>query len=145
LNIGLENMDSINIQTEAQEKPAYFIRKFPSPSILRRRLPVVLLLLYYVWILLSAWSMSGMWWWSLEEGLMWSHGGPGSFFPIPSVGGIAAVITPANLIDQVFYLIFMHSGIWIVWIIFGLLYLFSPYRLDVRVVIERLSRRGSSE
>jgi hypothetical protein len=102
-------MDSINIQTEAQERPVYFIRKSPSPGILFRRLPVVLLLVYYVWILLSAWSMSFLWWWNLEEGLMWTVGG-GSFFPVPRVG-ITAVITRSGFIDQVFYLIFMHGGI----------------------------------
>ena len=136
-------MASTNIQTIAQEKPSYFIRKSLSLDNLLRRSPVFLLLVYYVWILFSAWSMSNLWWWSLEDGLVWSSGPPGSFIPILSGPGNYLYVSSAHLIDQIFYLIFMHYGIWIVWIILGILYLFSPYRLDVRVVIRRLRRRGS--
>ena len=75
---------------------------------------------------------------------MWSSGGPGSFFPIPSWPGIAAIIVPGHLIDQVFYLIFMHGGIWIVWIVLGLVYIFSPYRLNVRNIGRRLMKNPSN-
>jgi hypothetical protein len=64
------------------------------------------------------------------------------FIPFPMEPGIATVITQAYLTDQVFYLIFMHNGIWIVWIILGILYLFSPYRIDAGVVIGRIRGRG---
>jgi len=97
-----------------------------------RRIVASLVLVYYIWILVSAFSMGG-WWWSLEEGLMWSSGGPGGFFPIPTPPGNLAIITHGYLVDQVFYLIFMHIGIWIVWVALGLLYIFSPYRVDIRL------------
>lgn len=123
-------MADTSIQTESQERTRYFVREPLRLGTLLRRLPVAILLVYYVWILLSAWSMSYSWSWSLDEGLTWSSGGPGSFIPIPSRPGYLAVITRAYLIDQIFYLIFMHGGIWIVWIILGFLYVFSPYRLE---------------
>jgi hypothetical protein len=135
-------MASTGNQTVSHEKPSYIIRRSPNSRILLSRSLVALLLVYYVWILFSAWSMSGHWRWSLERGLYWTSGGPGSFIPIPSGPGVLTVISPANLIDQVFYLIFMHYGIWIVWIILGILYLFSPYRIDAGVVIGRIRGRG---
>jgi len=137
-------MNNANNQTEPQEKPRYLTKKIPGrKEILVRRLPVALLLIYYLFILFSAWSTSHLWSWSLENGLEWSSGSAGSFFPIPSGPGILTVISPASLIDQVFYLIFMHYGIWIVWISLGLLYLFSPYRFDTKVVLGKLWKRES--
>lgn len=118
-----------DIRTEFRDKPIYFIREPLKLGILLRRLPVAILLIYYVWILFSAWSIPG-WSWSFEGGLVWSSGLPGSFIPIPSGPGGLMYVSSAHLIDQIFYLIFMHSGIWIVWITFGFLYLFSPYRLE---------------
>ena len=106
-----------------------------------RRVRVALLLVYYILILTFAWLMSGLWWWNLEEGLMWSSGGPGIFFPIPFPPGMAGVETPAYPVDQVFYLVFMHCGIWIAWIALGLLYLFSPYRVDIRLLLDRVRTR----
>ena len=99
---------------------------------------VVALLAYYIWILTSVWSMSGLWLWNPEEGLMWTSGAPGRFFPLPAQPGIAAVMSPAYPIDEVFYLVFMHGGIWIAWIALGLLYLFSPYRLDLRLLLDEV-------
>lgn len=131
-------MTGEDIQTEFREKPIYFIRKSLSPYNLLRRSPAVILLIYYVWILFSAWFLFGFWGWSFENGLIWSSGGPGSFIPIPSEPGHLAVITSGHLIDQVFYLIFMHYGIWIVWILLGILYLFSPYRLEKTIVCSLL-------
>jgi hypothetical protein len=136
-------MANTNNQTEFQDTKGYFTKESPSKVILRNRFPITLLLIYYILILFSAWSMSHMWSWSLENGLVWSSGGAGSFFPIPSGSGALTVITQASLIDQVFYLIFMHYGIWIVWITLGILYLFSPYRLAVRCVIRRLRRKDA--
>ena len=72
---------------------------------------------------------------------MWSSGGPGGFFPLPFPPGIAAVITPGLPIDNVFYLVFMHGGIWIAWIALGLLYLFSPYRVDIRLLHNKIRTR----
>lgn len=125
-------MTDTNIQPESRERTRYFIKEPLKSGILLRRLPVAILLVYYAWILLSAWSMSYSWSWSLDEGLTWPSGGGGSFIPIPSrpsnLG--APMVTLASMTDQIFYLIFMHSGIWIVWITLGVLYLFSPYRLE---------------
>jgi len=88
--------------------------------------------------------MIGLWWWSLEEGLMWSFG-PGRFFPIPAPPGaqifIALGITHGYLVDHVFYLVFMHGGIWIAWIALGLLYLFLPYQVDIRLLLDRIRTR----
>ena len=72
---------------------------------------------------------------------MWTSGGPGRFFPIPVPSGMLAVITHGYLVDQVFYLVFMHGGIWIAWIALGLLYLFSPYRLDMRLLLDKVRTR----
>ena len=105
-----------------------------------RRIAVALLMTYYIWILVSAYLMGG-WWWSLEEGLMWSSGGPGRFFPIPIPPGMLAVITHGYLVDQVFYPVFMLNGIWIAWITLGLLYLFSPYQIDLRLLLDRVRTR----
>ncbi len=102
------------------------------------RFPVVVLLIYYLWILCSALLMYGSWGWSFERGLEWSSGGPGSFFPVPSPPGHLTVITPAVLVDQVFYLVFMHSVTWIFWIIIGVLYSFSPYRIERTILCSLL-------
>jgi hypothetical protein len=117
------------------------VRRHMDEAARTRRVRVALLLVYYTLILVFAWSMSRLWWWSLEEGLMWSSGGPGMFFPIPFPPGMAGVITPAYPVDQVFYLVFMHCGIWIAWIALGLLYLFSPYRLDIRLLHNKVRTR----
>ena len=116
-------------------------RRYVDRAALIRRVVVALLLVYYIWILTSAWSMSGLWWWSLEEGLMWSRAGL-RFFPIPFMSEIgAAVISPAHPIEQIFYLVFMHCGLWVAWIALGLLYLFSPYRLDIRLLLGKVRTR----
>ena len=112
-------MANTNNQTEPLEEPRYITKKSLSRNILIRRLPIALLLIYYLFILFSAWSTSHLWSWTIENGLQWSSGGAGSFFPIPSGPGILTVISPASLIDQVFYLIFMHCGIWIFWTLLG--------------------------
>ncbi len=135
-------MASLSNQSQDSEKEQYFSVQSLTRSILRHRAPVALALVYYVWILFSAWSMSTLWSWNLEEGLVWTSGGFGMFFPIPIEPGMAAVMTGATIIDQVFYLVFMHSGIWILWIILGLLYIFSPYRLYVGVVKSKLGMRS---
>jgi len=124
-----------NVESQNQN---LLVKRHVDSTARTRRVRVALLLVYYILILAFAWSMSGSWWWSLEEGLMWSSGGPGIFFPIPFPPGMAGVITPAYLVDQVFYLVFMHGGIWIAWISLGLLYLFSPYRIDLRLLRDRV-------
>ena len=117
------------------------VRRHMDKAAWTRRVRVAILLVYYILILAFAWLMSGSWWWSLEEGLMWSSGGPGMFFPIPFPSGMLGVETPAYLVDQVFYLVFMHGGIWIAWIALGLLYLFSPYRIDLHLLRDRFRTR----
>ena len=117
------------------------VRRHVDRAALIRRVAVALLLVYYIWILASAWSMSGSWWWSLEEGLMWSSTIPGRFFPIPSPPGGYWVISHASLVDNIFYLVFMHWGIWIAWVALGLLYLFSPYRVDIRLLLDKVRTR----
>ncbi|MHA2067791.1 MAG: hypothetical protein ACXABY_25795 [Candidatus Thorarchaeota archaeon] len=67
-----------------------------------------------------------------SKGVTWSSGSPGTFFPFPSPAGDLTIITYANPIDQVFYLVFMHGGIWAFWFGIGLLYILSPYRLNLR-------------
>ena len=116
--------------SETQEKLGFWAREPLTRSLLVRRSPVVVLLIYYIWILFSAWSLSYLWWWSLEGGVMWSSGGPGTFFPIPRPPGELTIVTAASLLDQAFYLVFMHSGSWILWILLGVLYLVSPYRIE---------------
>ena len=117
------------------------MRRHVDKVALIHRVMVALLLVYHIWILISAWSMSGSWWWSLEEGLMWSSTIPGRFFPIPAPPRGYWVISHASLIDNAFYLVFMHGGIWIAWIALGLFYLFSPYRLDMRLLLDKVRTR----
>lgn len=66
---------------------------------------------------------------SIFEGVWWSSGGGGMLFPIPLFPGNAAVITPANPLDAILYLIFLQYGFWIIWLGFLLLYAFSPYAI----------------
>ena len=117
------------------------VRRHVDRAALIRRVAVALLLVYYIWILTSAWSMSGSWWWSLEEGLMWIYTSPGRFLPIPVPPWGYQVFSQAYPIDEVFYLVFMHGGIWTVWIALGLLYLFSPYRVDIRLLLDKVRTR----
>ncbi len=72
---------------------------------------------------------------------MWTSGGPGRFFPIPVPPGVLAVITHGYLVDQIFYIMFMHGGIWIAWIALGLLYIFSPYRVNLRLLLDKARTR----
>ena len=99
---------------------------------LARVIVIVLLLGYYTWILTSAWAMSDLWYWNIEEGLIWIRGGVGFIpFPFRTETGIA-IPSRAHPIIETFYLVFMHNGIWIAWIIFGLsylLYLLRSYRV----------------
>ncbi len=134
-------MNESNNQNVEFQNQNLLVKRHMDKAARKRRVRVALLLVYYILILAFAWSLSGLWWWSLEEGLMWSSGGPGMFFPIPFPPGMLGVITPAYLVDQVFYLIFMHGGIWIVWVALGLLYLFSPYRVDIRLLLDKVRTR----
>lgn len=117
------------------------VRRHMDRAALIRRVAVALLLIYYIWILTSAWLMSGLWWWSPEEGLMWISTIPGRFLPIPAPPGGYWVLSHASLVDNIFYLVFMHGGIWMVWIALGLLYLFSPYRVDLRLLLDKARTR----
>ncbi len=128
------SMNESSIQNVEFQNQKLLVRRHVDRAALARRVTVALLLIYYIWILTSAWSMSGSWWWSLEEGLMWISTIPGRFFPIPAPPGGYWVISHASLVDNIFYLVFMHGGIWIAWIALGLLYLFSPYRVDMRLL-----------
>ena len=137
-------MSESNTQNVEFQNQNLLVRRHVDRAALTRRVAVALLLVYYIWILTSAWSMSGLWWWSLDEGLMWSSG-PGRFFPIPAPPGaqiiIALGITHGYPVDHVFYLVFMHGGIWIAWIALGLLYLFLPYQVDIRLLLNRIRTR----
>ncbi len=133
-------MSESNTQNVESQNQNLLVRRHVDKVALKRRIIVSLLLVYYIWILVSAFSLC-CWWWSLEEGLMWTSGGPGRFFPFPAQPGIAGVLTHGYLVDQVFYLVFMHGGIWIAWIALGLLYLFSPYRVDIRLLLDKVRTR----
>ncbi|MGD2073081.1 MAG: hypothetical protein PVG65_06295 [Candidatus Thorarchaeota archaeon] len=109
------------------------IMKTPMNPPGKLRILVALILIYYIWILLSVWSMYGQWWWDLEQGLMWASSDPGQFFPIPKPPGPEAMITQAYPHDHIFYLFFIQSGIWIIWLSLGSL-LLSPYRIDFRTL-----------
>jgi hypothetical protein len=134
------SMSESNTQNVEFQNRNLLVRRHVDRAALLRRVAVAFLLVYYIWILISAWLIGG-WWWSLEEGLMWTSGGPGRFFPLPAPPGIAAVLTHAFLVDNIFYLVFMHCGIWIAWIALGLLYLFSPYRVDIRLLLDKVRTR----
>jgi hypothetical protein len=133
-------MSESNTQNVESQNQNLLVRRHVDKVALIHRVMVALLLVYYIWILVSAFSMDG-WRWSLEEGLMWSSGGPGRFFPISTPPGNLAIMTQAFLVDQAFYIMFMHCGIWIAWIALGLLYLFSPYRVDLRLLLNKIRTR----
>lgn len=98
---------------------------------MRKRAPILLLLIYYVWIIGSALSMRD-WWWSTDSGVTWERRNPGLFVPFPLPPGDSWGISYAYPTDQLFYLVFMFRGVWLLWIAVGLLYIFSPYRLNQR-------------
>ncbi|MGY5862367.1 MAG: hypothetical protein RTU09_08345 [Candidatus Thorarchaeota archaeon] len=133
-------MSELSIQNVEFQNQNLLVRRHMDKTARTRRVAVALLLVYYIWILVSAFSLC-CWWWSLEEGLMWTSGGPGRFFPIPVPPGMLAVLTRGYPVDQVFYIVFMHGGIWIAWIALGLLYLFSPYRIDMRLLLNKVRTR----
>jgi hypothetical protein len=133
-------MSESNTQNVESQNQNLLVRRHVDRAALIRRVAVALLLVYYIWILISAWIIGG-WWWSFEEGLMWSGLPPGRFLPIPAPSGGYLALSHGYLVDQVFYLMFMHCGIWIVWIALGLLYLFSPYRVDMRLLLNKVRTR----
>jgi len=133
-------MSESSTQNVGFQNQNLLVRRHVDRAALIRRIVASLVLVYYIWILVSAFSMGG-WWWSLEEGLMWSSSPPGRFFPIPAPPGPYMAISHASLIDNIFYLVFMHCGIWIAWVALGLLYIFSPYRVDIRLVLNKVRTR----
>ena len=133
-------MNESSTQNMESQNQNLLVKRHVDKAARTRRVAVALLLVYYIWILVSAFSQC-CWWWSLEEGLMWTSGGPGMFFPIPVPPGILAVITHGYLVDQIFYIMFMHGGIWIAWIALGLLYIFSPYRVNLRLLLDKARNR----
>lgn len=142
------SMSESSTQNVEFQNQTLLVRRHMDRAALIRRIVASLVLVYYIWILVSAFSMGG-WWWSLEEGLMWTSSIPGRFLPIPAPPEGYWVISHGYLVDQVFYLFFMHIGIWIVWVALGLLYLFSPYRLDIPLLLDevriRLRDRSQNE
>ncbi|MFW9889202.1 MAG: hypothetical protein ACFFER_13535 [Candidatus Thorarchaeota archaeon] len=96
---------------------------------MRKRTPVLILLIYYIWIIVSAFSMRD-WWWSTDSGVTWERRNPGLFVPFPLPPGDTWGLSFAYPTDQLFYLVFMFRGAWLLWIAVGLLYIFSPYRLN---------------
>ena len=108
-------------------------RTLINKSTILRRIPLALIMIYYLWILIFAWLMQNSWWWDLERGLMWSSSNPGQFFPIPKPPGHEMMITLAYPNDQNFYLVFIHNGFWIIWIFLGFLFL-SPYRINLHML-----------
>ena len=119
---------------EVKEPSTMFVRRnITSGQIIRQTL-VTLVLVYYIWLLLSAWNNVG-WWWTPENGVMWAMGFPGQFFPFPLTTGGIAIISHARPQDQLFYTYFMHRGIWILWSSLALLYIISPYRLNTTYLV----------
>ncbi len=133
----MSESNTLNVEFRNQN---LLVRRHVDRAARIRRVMVALILVYYIWILISAWFIGG-WWWSLEEGLMWSSLPPGRFLPIPAPSGGYQALSHGYLIDQVFYIMFIHCGIWIVWVALGLLYLFSPYRIDIRLLLDRIRTR----
>ena len=126
-----ENQDSRHTQTS----PVFSRRVISKMSLLKRVL-VILLLAYFIWILTFAWSWGVNW--SIDFGVHWTSGGPGTLFPIPSPPGNLTVITPAHPIDTLLYLIFMHNGLWILWMSLTLLFVISPYRINFHTLFSLL-------
>ena len=119
------------------------------------RIPVALILTYYIWILAFACSLLFPFWWDpeqglrwssawyyREQGLMWASTPHGQFFPIPRSPGPFAALSEAYLHDHIFYLIFMHNWIWIFWIFVGSLFL-SPYRINFHTLCISLQTKLS--
>ncbi len=133
-------MNESSIQNVESQNQNPLVKRHVDRAALIRRVMAAALLAYYIWILTSAWSNVG-WRWSPEEGLMWISTIPGRFLPIPAPPGGYWVLSHASLVDNIFYLVFMHGGIWMVWIALGLLYLFSPYRVDLRLLLDKARTR----
>jgi len=133
-------MTNSETQAQSSDRKQYFTKQPFDMEARGERTPVFMALIYYLWVLYSAWSKSNSWSWNLEEGVVWTSGSAGWFFPIPLDPGMLAVLSPAFITDQIFYLIFMHGGLWILWIVLGVLYIFSPYRLNMEVVKGKLGK-----
>ena len=134
------SMNESSTQNVESQNQNLLVKRHVDRAARTRRVAVALLLIYYIWILVSALFLGG-WWWSLEEGLMWATTGPGRFFPIPSPSGNLMALSHGYLVDEVFYLVFMHCGLWVAWIALGLLYLFSPYRVSMRLLLNKVRIR----
>ena len=116
--------------TNSEETTESWVREPLTKDLLFRRSPILMIMVYYIVALGGSWIVSGHWRWSFERGLEWNSGGPGTLLPFPSFPGAATVITPALLLDQIFYLFFIHGANWIWWTIIGFLYVFSPIRME---------------
>ncbi len=97
-------------------------RELTRRSFLQRLIAMIGIVYILLWI-----QLLGLIGGSIIEGIYWTAGYAGSFFPIPHPPGLATVMTPASLLDTIIYLIFLQGGIWILWLTFFILYVFSPY------------------
>ena len=98
------------------------------PALLKRAL-IFALFIYYLWLLTSAWA------WHLHgdfiNGVFWPSLPAGTLFPIPTPSGPFMAITRAYPIDAFIYLVFIYNVFWILWTSLSLLYIFSPFKIDI--------------
>lgn len=131
-------MDKSAVDDENPPPGKLISKRSVGRKFLVRRLIAAGLLAYFIWILefTLRQNISGNYW----TGVWWTSGGPGSLLPIPRPAGEAAIMTPARPIDVFFYLGFIHNGVWVIWVVLLLLYIFSPYFVDFGVLYNKLQK-----
>jgi len=63
-------------------------------------------------------------------------------FPIPmDFGSMIPVFSPLNPVDAFVYTIFIYGGLWILWLLVGILYVVYPFIEPLRTRVESLKKR----
>ena len=104
---------------------------------------LIIFFLIYLYNLVRVGSAGG---WSFEHGFQWSSPGY-QLFPIPinwyEFGfGFIQVFVPMNIADIILYAIFVANGIWLIWGVLAITYLFIPVFVRIRNRIFGLPNRS---
>ena len=100
------------------------------------RIVAGIILVYFLRMVQVSIFLSG----NLFEGVYWSSSGAGALFPIPNEPGIATVMTLANLVDSLIFVVLINNGIWMLFVVILVLYLISP----VTIPIAKKTKEGAN-
>lgn len=104
---------------------------------------LIIFFLIYLYNLVRVGSAGG---WSFEHGFQWSSPGY-QLFPIPinwyEFGFVfIQVFVPMNIADIILYAIFVANGVWLIWGVLAITYLFIPVFVRIRNRIFSLPNRS---